>query len=102
MSSASFGTRFILVSDVRQTLDTKTFSGGPWEHLATVKRGFKEYVAFRHLYSTDSCFIEEIDIHNPGIFVKIKDDALWWDLLAFLKDAGVFTIDGAHKQAGVK
>jgi hypothetical protein len=88
----SFGTDFILVTDVRQELPTNTFSGGPWIHLATVKRGFNEYVCFTHKLRHNKTYIEEIDIHTPGAFKKIEDDALWQDLYLFLKDRGCLLI----------
>ena len=39
----SFGQEFIIVNDTRQRLNKKLFYGD-WIHLATVKRGLKEYM----------------------------------------------------------
>ena len=95
---SSFGTNFILVSDVRQELPAGIFRGGPWIHLATVKRGFDEYVCFSHKTNHTHTYIEEIDVHHPGCFKKIEDDALWQDLYLFLKDVGALRI-GDFKKA---
>jgi hypothetical protein len=96
--SQSFGTDFILVSEVRQELDPKVFQGGPWIHLATVKRGFKEYVAFTHKFRQRGAYIEEIDIHEPGVFKRIEDNQLYADLWHFLDDRGCLRRD-KFKQA---
>ena len=94
----SFGTNFILVNDVRQELPPEIFKGGPWIHLATVKRGFNEYVCFTHKYRHNKTFIEEIDIHHPGCFKCIEEDSLWEDLYHFLLDRGTLLV-GDFKQA---
>ena len=92
MSKQAFGTDFIIVNDVVQLLDTKVFQNGPWLHLATVRRGVKEYMAFKKAGRTiaeglaaqgDPVFIEEIDPHVVGLN-KIKDDAEWEDVAGFL------------------
>lgn len=87
MGKSSFGLGFVLINDVRQRLHPSIFSGGPWEHLATVIRGTKEYVAIRHL-RTGKVYLEEID--QLGNFSKIKEDAEWADLFRFLKESGTF------------
>jgi hypothetical protein len=93
----TFGTDFILVTDVRQELPAKVFAGGPWIHLATVKRGFKEYVCFTHKFRHNKTYIEEIDIHNRDVFIRIEEDNLWKDLYHFLLDRGCLTV-GKFKQ----
>lgn len=95
---SSFGTDFILVSDVRQDLDPVIFRGGPWIHLATVKRGFDEYVCFTHKYRTKATYIEKVDVHEPGVFKQIEDQNLWVDLWNFLDHKGCLRRD-KFKQA---
>ena len=98
MSKHSFGTKFILVSDVRLTLPKSVFGGGPWEVLGVAQRGFKEYAAFRAVTS-DTVYIEEVDGKDPQLFKKIEDDELWKDLFYFFQAAGCFLVDGVHKRA---
>jgi len=93
MSGTSFGTKFILVNKVQQLMDPKVFTGGPWVHHATVARGFKEYVAFRHL-ETNALYIEEIDAATPTLFKKIEDDSEWLELARFLAAAGLLSMEG--------
>ncbi len=87
-----FGTDFIVINDVRQLLNPKIFAGGPWLHLATVRRGFKEYVAFVHAHRRDKAYIEQIDVHSETVFVRIEDDAEWQDLYNFLRDRGYLAL----------
>jgi len=79
---------FKLISDVRQQLPVNYFGGGPWIHLATVVRGKKEYVAFRHA-TTNQVYIEEVE-RNRATFnlLKIEEDAEWADLYKFLLEKG--------------
>lgn len=90
---SSFGTKFILVNDIQQPLDPNVFGGGPWTHFATVQRGFDEYMCFQHTLN-HKVYIEQVDNHDPDLFVKIKDSQLYSDLVDFLRaakilDAGV-------------
>ena len=85
--SNSFGTDFILINDVRQPLNTKVF-GPNWIHIATIKRGFDEFVCFANKIN-DKCYIEKIDIHDKNIFKRIEEDSLWVDLVLFLRDRGL-------------
>jgi hypothetical protein len=102
MSGKSFGQDFILVNDVQQLLDPKIFKGGPWVHLATVRRGLKEYCAFRPLKGRRA-FIEEVDPTEPGLFKQIEDDTEWKDLHSFLLDRGCLLISGiGHELKGGK
>jgi hypothetical protein len=77
---------FILVSKNRINLPPDLFKGGPWVHLATVMRGFKEYVCLLH-EPTQEVYIEEISA--TGEFSKIQDESLWQDLVKFLVSKGV-------------
>jgi len=79
----AFGTEFILISDVIQPLP-EIFTGGPWIHLATVKRGFREYVAFKKANSRE-VWVEIADPTEPGLFKKIEDDQEWIDIVSYLK-----------------
>ena len=74
----------------------KIFGGGPWLHLATVVRGFKEYICFKHV-PTDAVYIEEVDPKEPTLFKKIQDDLEFNDLKDFLMSHGVLSI-GINKE----
>jgi len=86
--SKSFGTKFILVNDIRQQLPPSIFKGGPWLHLATVVRGFKEYCCFQHIPSS-KVYIEEIDSSSPSLFKQIKDENEFQDLRRFLEQKAI-------------
>ena len=100
--SQTFGTSFVIVSDVQQVLNPAVFGGGPYVHLATVVKGLKEYCAFKHINS-NRMYIEEVDPTDRNLFVRIKDDKEWADLYHFLKDAGVLELSKEIKvgQAGL-
>ena len=87
----AFGTNFVIVNDVVQKLNPKYFGGGNFIHLATVIRGFKEYMAYR-VENTNQVYIEEIDPKDPKLFRKIQDDSEWQDLALFLRDAKLLEI----------
>jgi len=89
--SDAFGTKFILVNDVIQPLPPKIFGGGPWLHIATVVRGFKEYCCFKHV-PTDKVYIEEVDSSSPTLFKLIADKNEWKDLYGFLQQKGILAI----------
>lgn len=86
--SSAFGTKFIIVNDIQQVLPQKIFGGGPWLHIATVVRGFKEYCCFKHIPS-DKVYIEEVDPHSPTLFKQIKDMNEWNDLRQHLEQKGI-------------
>ena len=77
---------FILASKVRTSLPVDKFKNGPWTHLATVKRGLREYVCILH-EPTQKIYIEEISV--TGHFYSIDDDSLWNELLQFLFSKGI-------------
>ena len=89
--SDAFGTKFILMNDTQQVLNRKIFGGGPWLHIATVVRGFKEYMCFKHI-PTDIVYIEELDSKEPGLFKKIESDSEFNDLKDFLMSNGLLTL----------
>lgn len=89
----AFGTDFVLVSDIRQLLPIHIFLNGPWIHLATVKRGLKEYMAFNKM-GTRITYIEEVDNTHPGLLKKIDDEAEWQDVYKFLLEKGCLIIAG--------
>jgi len=84
----AFGTKFIVLNDVRQVLDSKVFKGGPWLHLATVARGLKEYMAFKHYVPGGHIYIEEWD-SSTGQFKEVKSEAEYEDLYKFLFSKGL-------------
>jgi len=77
---------FILSSKIRTPLPAEIFHNGPWTHLATVKRGLREYVCILQ-ESTQKIYIEEISV--TGRFHSIDDDSLWNELLQFLFSKGI-------------
>lgn len=89
----ALGHDFILVNDVRQRF--KDSAGTEWFHLATVKRGVKEYVAFKRLASKH-CYIEEIT--STGTFIQIEDDNEFNDLYQFLLMNGCLVIADLNKE----
>lgn len=93
MVKKAFGFDFILVNDTRQTLPQSVFTGGPWVHLATVKRGVKEYMAF-HKFGERKAYIEEVDPTHSGLLKKIEDDKEFADLYGFLTDKGCLIVAG--------
>jgi|14_taG_2_1085336.scaffolds.fasta_scaffold237874_1 hypothetical protein len=96
---------FVMINDVRQPMKFGTLQivGGPFEHMASVKRNFnrgsKEYVCFRDL-SDGKVYLEEVVIHSDQLFQKIKDDKEWADLYRFLESHGTFQAYGAQKRLG--
>lgn len=88
--SKSFGTNFLLVSDVQFQIDPNRtwLGGGPWIHLGTAIRGVKEYMCFKHAV-TDAVYIEELDEKEPGLFKAISDPQEREDIEAFFRAAGV-------------
>ena len=83
--SINFGD-FKLASNVRISLPQGLFQGGPWTHLATAKRGLREYVCLLH-EPTQKVYLEEISA--TGHFHSIDDDSLWQDLLNFFFSKGI-------------
>lgn len=83
----AFGTKFIVVNDIQQTLNPKIFGGGPWLHLVSFVRGLKEYMCFKHM-PTDQIYIEELDPTSPTLFKKIESKAEFEDVQNFMKELG--------------
>jgi hypothetical protein len=83
---------FKLASRIRIKLPGDIFQGGPWTHIATVKRSLSEYVVLLH-EPTQKVYIEQISA--TGHFHHIEDDSLWNDLVQFLMSKGIigFTKD---------
>ena len=87
----AFGNKFIIVNDIQQQLPPQIFGGGPWLHLATVVRGFKEYCCFKHIPS-DKVYIEEVDSSSTTLFKLIEDKNEWKDLYDFLQQRGILAM----------
>ena len=96
MASEAWGTKFILVNDVQQPLPPKIFQGGPWIHMATVVRGLREYMCFKHQPS-GKIYIEIVNPKNPALLEKITDEVEFEDLHGFLRMHGVLEV-GAGKE----
>lgn len=91
----AFGHDFVLVNDIRQ--EFKDSNGITWIHLATVKRGLKEYVAFK-LPQDQRIYIEEADIKEPGLFKFIDDENEFNDLYQFLLMNGSILVGGVGEE----
>jgi len=95
---------FEMLNDVRQPMRFGTLQvfGGPFEHMASVKRNFsggsKEYVCFRDL-SDGKVYMEEVDVHDSQLFKRIADDKEWADLYRFLDEKGIFKVYGNQKRS---
>lgn len=85
MTISNFG-EFTLASKIRTPLPIEVFGGGPWTHLATAKRGLREYVCILH-DPTQKIYLEEISV--TGQFHSIEDDSLWNELLQFFFSKGI-------------
>ena len=83
----AFGTKFIIVNDVQQTLNPKIFGGGPWLHLVSFVRGLKEYMCFKHI-PTDQIYIEQVDPTSSTLFKKIDSQAEFEDAQDFVRQLG--------------
>lgn len=83
----AFGTKFIIVNDVQQTLNPNIFGGGPWLHLVSFVRGFKEYMCFKHI-PTDQIYIEQVDPTSTTLFKKIDSQAEFEDAQDFVRQLG--------------
>ena len=44
----SHGLGFVIINDIQQFMDPR-LPNGPWVHLATVRRGFDEYIVFQQV-----------------------------------------------------
>lgn len=85
---------FVILSKEVFLMDPTIFVGGPWYHLASVRRSrpgklYRDYVAFRS--NEGKVYIEEIDERTQA-FKKIASDAEWADLMRFLKEHGIFNV----------
>lgn len=89
----AFGTEFIILNSTLCHLPTphRTPDGEPYMHLATIRRGFKEYVAYMDARQ-QLVWIEEIDPSSSMFFKQIEDDKEWADLKDFLYDAKLLEI----------
>lgn len=85
MTTSTYGD-FKLASSVKINLPETIFRGGPWVHLATAKRSFREFVCLLH-EPTQKVYLEEISA--TGQFHEISDDELWQDLLNFFFSKGI-------------
>jgi hypothetical protein len=89
----SFGTKFVITNAVYQPLLSlsKTPSGRHYVHLATVTRGFKEYMAYLDR-DTNDIWIEELDPKEPWLLKAIADDNEWLDIKNFLEEAKLLRV----------
>lgn len=82
---------FIIINDIRQIMDKK-LPHGPWIHHATIKRGFKEYIVFRH-QGTGKVYLEEVEQQRATLVLKqIEDQNEWDDLYSFCLNAGLLLV----------
>lgn len=84
---------FVIINDVRQRMALDD-PNGPWIHHATVMRGFKEYIIFRHKL-TGKVYLEQVESHRASLVLQlIEDSQEWQDLHDFAKNAGLLSIAG--------
>lgn len=95
----SFGTNFVLVSDVVQIIPKLALGTPPQRvlHHATVRRGNKEYLVL----STEKShvlYLNEVE-RNRATFAlqEIKDDVEYNELVEFITAAGIFKMGGPKK-----
>lgn len=70
------------------------FPNGPWIHHATIKRGFKEYIVFRHGPS-GKIYLEEVEQQRATLVLKqVEDLNEWKDLYNFALAAGLLQVLG--------
>ena len=82
----SFGTNFVIINAVVQELSHPNIGGGRLIHLATVRRGFKEYMAYRPVHN-NKVYITEVNPQNPNWFETVADDHEFEDMVKFLQAA---------------
>jgi hypothetical protein len=89
----SFGTKFVITNAAYQPLIAlnKTPTGRHYVHLATVTRGFKEYMAYLDR-DTNEIWIDELDPKEPWLLKVIKDDNEWNDIRNFLEEAKLLRV----------
>lgn len=98
----AWGNDFTIVNDVYQPLPEPfqiKSKNKRYYHLATVKRGFKEYVAYVDPLKI-MVWIEEADPKEPGLLKKIEDDNEWKDVRDFLWDAKLLEV-GTRKEVPI-
>lgn len=84
---------FVIINDVRQPMPDHLHNG-PWIHHATVKRGPKEYIIFRH-QASGKIFLEEVEQQRATLVLQfIKDNQEWKDLYDFALNAGLLAVMG--------
>jgi hypothetical protein len=97
----TFGTNFVLVSDVVQIIP-KLAMGTPPErvvHHATVRRGNKEYLAMASEKS-NHLYLNQVERSRATFALQeIEDDVEYAELVDFLTAAGIFNAAGPKKHA---
>lgn len=97
----SFGTDFIIVNDIMQTVKGLAIGHPPEKviHHCTVNRGFTEYVVLSG-EKNNTLYINKIERNriNP-VLEEITDDVEWNELCAFLNAAGILSMSGDKKHA---
>jgi len=98
---STFGTTFVLVSDVIQEIPGLRFGNPPERviHHATVRRGNKEYLVMAS-GTSNQLYLNEVERRRATFKLKrIEDDMEYNELVEFLKAAGVFNAGGPKKHA---
>lgn len=101
MAKASFGLGFTIVNDVVQPVKGLAMGNPPQRviHHATIRRGLDEYVVIAGARD-NALYLNRIsrDTANPGL-LAIEDDTEFNELVAFLKESGIFSINAPKKHA---
>ena len=86
--SRSWGTNFVIISDVLQRLSPE-YPG--WEHWATIRRGLDEYVLFFHPDYV-APYIEKFERDTVTLVLSaIEDPSEREDIEGFCRAAGLLT-----------
>lgn len=98
----AFGLQFKIISDVQQPIKQIKFEDGAAIHIATIKRGVKEYIVFKQ-QTSNATYIEEVEAHSATFRLnKIEDDQEWQAIALFCRDAGLLSMSGEKKHASAK
>jgi hypothetical protein len=96
---SSFGTNFVIVSDICQPIEAIKFAEGYAIHHATIKRGLDEYIVFSNP-GTNAVYIEKVERKRAKFALKqILDENEWTDITAFCISTGMMDMTGAKKYA---
>lgn len=98
---SSFGTSFVIVSDIVQPLAGLAIGNPPERviHHATIRRGLEEYVVLAS-ETSEQLYLNKVERSRATFTLQeISDDEEFKDLVAFLTSSGIFNMGGPKKYA---